>query len=381
MSQPKIVYEDVIPQLKKLIQFKTENPPGKTLDAIQYIANLFEEVAVPFEIHEYQENRAVLVAEVGKGDPSIVLTGHIDVVSAGDSSRWTYSPFAGKEVGSKIYGRGAVDMKGAVAAFIAIMKALKRSEGDLKQKIKLLITSDEESLMQGAKAALQENVMDTCELLIIGEPTGMDIGKAEKSVEWGRIKIEGESSHGAHPHQGVNAVEVAYDLFPEIKAIIPDDTHPLLGHSMINISRVEGGKPFMVPEYCEFDFDYRLIPNIEDKTIKTKLDQCIQHFNETHEAKAEVEYLFGVPAIEYQEDHPLIGLLQQKAQTHDRGKSIGLPYATDGGILIANSNIPFVIFGPGGRDKLHITDEWTEKQEVITYANILLEALIAYCSP
>ncbi len=118
MYEGTITENDVIPLLRKLIQFNTENPPGRTIEAVKFIANILKSGGIKCEIQEYKEDHANLIAEYGEGEKSIILTGHIDTVISGDKKRWTYPPLSGEEYDDNIYGRGSTDMKGAVAAFI-----------------------------------------------------------------------------------------------------------------------------------------------------------------------------------------------------------------------------------------------------------------------
>ena len=108
--------DDIIPILKDLIKYKTESPYEHTIEAIEYIASIFNKMDIKYEIQEYRDGYANLIAEYGENSKSIILTGHIDVVSAGKLEQWLYPPFVGEEQNGKIYGRGTTDMKGAVAA-------------------------------------------------------------------------------------------------------------------------------------------------------------------------------------------------------------------------------------------------------------------------
>ncbi len=376
MCEGTITENDVIPLLKKLIQFNTENPPGRTIEAVRYIANILKSGGIKCEIQEYKEGHANLIAEYGEGEKSIILTGHIDTVISGDKKRWTYPPLSGEEHDGHIYGRGSTDMKGAVAAFIALLFALKKEKVKLNKKIVLLITSDEESLMKGSIDALERGIMNNCDFLLVGEPTELNIGIAEKGMCWVKVIVHGIASHGSRPELGVNAIEAASKLFSELKKIIPLTKHDLLDYSTINISTIKGGTPFVVPEYCDFDIDYRLPPNIDNNQVRSKFEETISQFNRNNKAKVELEYIFTIPAIEYNEQSDFITSLKEKAHKMGGVEKIGLAYGTDAGILVPPKNTPFVIFGPGRMDKLHVTDEFVEKKVVISYSNILLEALI-----
>ncbi|MCK5410218.1 MAG: M20/M25/M40 family metallo-hydrolase, partial [Candidatus Heimdallarchaeota archaeon] len=163
-----------------LIKIKTENPPGLTIDVVKYLANELEKCGILSEIQEYSEGKANIIAEYGDGERSIILTGHLDTVPAGDENKWKFPPFGSIEDDGKIYGRGSTDMKGAVAAFIAVMKYLKENNVKISKKIVFLGTSDEEIGMDGAVVAKESGIMENCDFVIIGEPTELQSSNRRK---------------------------------------------------------------------------------------------------------------------------------------------------------------------------------------------------------
>jgi succinyl-diaminopimelate desuccinylase len=372
-----IAEDDVIPILKRLIQIKTENPPGKTIEAVEYLVEEFEQIGIRSQIQEYAEGRANIIAEYGDSDETIILTGHLDTVPAGNEEKWKYPPFEAREVDGKIFGRGSTDMKGAVAAFVAVVKKLKENQVKLNKKIIFLGTADEEIGMDGSQEAKKSGIMEGCKFVVIGEPTELQVGVAEKGTLWVVIKIRGESAHGSTPHLGINAIEGAAKLIPKMKNIVPDFEHKILGKSTLNIGKISGGTLInVVPEYCEFRCDYRLVADDLREGVKTDLTNLIEDFNRDSKAKAEIEIVHEIPAIELTEKDQFFESLKQKAIEAGKEKIIGVNYGTDGAMLVPEYGTPFVIMGPGKLDQLHVTDEYTEKQEVLDYANIIYDSLI-----
>ncbi|MHA1205376.1 MAG: M20 family metallopeptidase [Candidatus Heimdallarchaeaceae archaeon] len=369
--------KEVIPILQKLIQFKTVNPPGKTINAINYVKKILSEKGIQCEIQKYSEDRANLFAEYGSGKESIVLCGHIDVVPPGDEKKWTFNPFEGIEHNGRIYGRGATDMKGSIASYIAILLKLKEKNIKLTKKIKLLITSDEEVGMGGAKAALNTDIMDSTHFLIIGEPTELKLSIAQKGVYWAKIKVYGKSAHGSTPELGVNAIEKAAELIAKIKKTIPSTKHPLLNYSTLNIGKISGGTSFnVVPEYCEFTLDYRVVPSVDYNEIRMKINRVLDQFNSKEDARAEFEEVHVIPPIESNSEIAFLDKLKEKLKEKGILEVIGVTYGTDGAVLVPPNNTDFVIFGPGRLDKLHVTDEYTLKDEVVTYSNLLFKTIV-----
>ncbi|NPD87339.1 MAG: M20 family metallopeptidase [Asgard group archaeon] len=373
----KIEKQDVIPILKKLINIKTENPPGFTIEAVQYLSNIFNEVGIKNRIQAYGEKRANIIAEYGEGEKTIILTGHLDTIPAGDETKWKFPPFSGKEEEGRIYGRGSTDMKGAIAAYVAVMTLLKQKNVKLSKKVIFLGTSDEELNMDGSLFAKNEGIMEGCEFVVIGEPTELKIGVAEKGTLWIKIRIEGKSAHGSTPHLGVSAIEAAAKLIPDLKEVVPAFEHKILGKSSLNIGKISGGTVVnVVPELCEIECDFRLVADDLRDEIKEKFNAVLNKFNQEEEAKASFAILHELPAIEMKYVSKFLEDLKIKAKKAGAAEIIGVNYGTDGAMLVPDYGTPFVIMGPGKLDQLHVTDEYTEIEEVIDYANIIYEALI-----
>jgi succinyl-diaminopimelate desuccinylase len=374
----KIQKQDVIPILQKLINIRTENPPGFTIEAVQYLVDLFNEIGIKCRIQEYGEKRANVIAEYGDGEKTIILTGHLDTVPAGDETKWKFPPFSGKEDNGKIYGRGSTDMKGAIAAYVAVMALLKQEDVRLNKKIIFLGTSDEELNMDGSLFAKNKGIMEGCEFVVIGEPTELKVGVAEKGTLWIKIRIEGKSAHGSTPHLGISSIEAAAELIPKLKAVVPEFEHKILGKSTLNIGKITGGTVVnVVPELCEIECDFRLVSDELRDEIKERFNVVINKFNLENETKTSFSIAHELPAIEMRDDSKFLDDLKNRAQEVGVKEIIGVNYGTDGAMLVPDYGTPFVIMGPGKLDQLHVTDEYTEIEEVVTYANIIYEALVS----
>jgi succinyl-diaminopimelate desuccinylase len=377
MITMKIEKQDIIPILKDLINIQTENPPGFTIDAVNYLSKYFEEIGIENRIQEYGDKRANIIAEYGEGKETIILTGHLDTVPAGDVSKWKFPPFSGTEDDGKIYGRGSTDMKGAIAAYVAVMALLKQKNMKLKKKIIFLGTSDEELNMDGSLYAKEQGIMEGCEFVIVGEPTELKIGVAEKGTLWIKIRIEGKSAHGSTPHLGVSAIDAAAKLIPKLKEVVPAFEHKILGKSTLNIGKITGGTVVnVVPELCEIECDFRLVTDELRNEIKEKFNAVLNKFNQEEEVKVSFTITHELPAIEMKDESKFLDDLKNRAKDAGADEIIGVNYGTDGAMLVPDYGTPFVIMGPGKLDQLHVTDEYTEIDEVIKYANIIYEAII-----
>jgi succinyl-diaminopimelate desuccinylase len=342
--------------LKKLIRLNSENPPGKTRQIIEWIRSWAEK----------------------NGIPATTQWIHLDTVPIGDKRNWKYDPLgADEDEDGFIYGRGSADMKGGVAACLGAIKFLKNSVDidNLPYKIVFLGTSDEEVNFRGAINALELNIMDTAEFLIVPEPTGLDVGIAEKGMLWLLIKARGRAAHGSTPEKGINAIEELVRIFPTLHAEVPTDTHQVLGQSTLNIGVIKGGKSTnVVPEYAEIHCDYRLVPPVDTLDYGKKIDAVVREYGQSSPAQLETEIKQNFNAVQSSKDNEFVSLF---IETANPKQIIGLNYATDAAVLVTppSKRVPFVIFGPGDPKAIHVANERVSKVEVKKTEFVLLEFL------
>ena len=261
-----------------LIQTPTVNPPGKTEDVVDFLTSeVFKEKEGFYnEIVTHMKNNIKLhnlVTRIGTGKKKIILSSHLDVVPAGDPSKWMYPPFSAKEVNGRLYGRGSADMKGGLTSLIGVLKIISTNERFLeKYELIFLGTADEEAGMSGSLTLTKRGILNDAILLIIAEPTNLNIGIAEKGILWVKLRIHGKSAHGSTPEEGINAIEGALNIIPQLSKCLDDKTNPILGFSSLNIGKIKGGtKINIVPDYTELEIDFRLIPEQNPEFILNKL--------------------------------------------------------------------------------------------------------------
>ncbi|MHA2362726.1 MAG: M20 family metallopeptidase [Candidatus Hodarchaeales archaeon] len=345
--------------LVDLIEYQTENPGGITKEICDYLRDWSTEQGIKSKIYEYVKDDIKLhniVMTIGTGSKKkIVLSGHLDTVPAGDHAEWDDHPFAGVEKDGKIYGRGSADMKGGVAGLLATMLML-QDENDLLDNYQIVFagTADEETDMSGSANLKEIGIMDDAICLVIPEATNLRVGIAEKGVFWGKITVHGKAAHGSMPDEGVNAIEGAVQLFPQLHQILdPKLTNEWLGRSTLNIGTIIGGNKInVVPDTCIFQTDYRLIPEEYDK-FEQKLREKLAEFTSY---KTSIDVVHKLIPIQSDLNHAFIqNLLNLLKET----KPIGVTYGTDGVNLIdqSPSTIPFVIYGPGDPTIIHKVNE------------------------
>lgn len=368
--------EEIINSLRRLVQLPSENPPGLTEDIVNFIISdiLTEKTGFRNEVITHVKNGVKLhnlVSKIGEGNAKIVFSGHFDVVPSGTHSRWTFPPFSAEIKDGYLYGRGSADMKGGLVSLLYTMKNILKIP-DLLKKCTFIFagTADEEDGMTGSLELKNRGITRNASFMIVAEPTNMKIGIAEKGLLWIALKLKGKPAHGSMPHEGINAIECALEILPQIHRSIVPFENKILGKSTVNIGKIQGGSVInVVPELVKLDLDYRLVPEEEPEKVIQNLKQI-----NAGSCALELELLKYLPALQTDVSHPLIKNLLKLVNTD----LIGLPYATDAANLIDSKHrIPFIIFGPGDPKFIHAYNERVKIKEVCNATNFLTHALIS----
>ncbi|MFW9855232.1 MAG: M20 family metallopeptidase [Candidatus Thorarchaeota archaeon] len=371
---------DTIRILKELVKRNTENPPGKTRHIVEWIHEWAIKEGITSECDFYDKEKANIILSVGDASHSLVLTGHLDTVPIGERSNWTKDPTGAQELDGYIYGRGSADMKAGVAACLSAVREFHQlSENkDLSYMVTFLGTSDEEIGLGGAKHALKRGIMNNADFLLVAEPTGLNVGIAEKAVLWMTIQARGRSAHGSTPEKGVNAIEAITDLFPMLRSALPKLRDPILGQSTLNIGVIQGGKSAnVVPEYAELQCDYRLVPPINPRDFAKKIADHLKI--EMQSSSAEFAHCVQqiMAPLSISPDNEFVKEFIKINKSSGRTSIIGLNYGTDAAVLVgeAENPVPFVIYGPGDPQAIHIADERVAIAEVLEAERIILQFL------
>jgi succinyl-diaminopimelate desuccinylase len=196
---------DPIELSHELIAFNTINPPGNELSCIQHLEKILSGAGLQTSLHTFAPNRANLIARIGGGDgkPPLCFTGHVDTVPLGNAP-WSVDPFGGEIIDDKIYGRGASDMKCAVAAFVAAIGNMSKQLDGTSGAV-LVITAGEEIGCEGAFQLARAGVLGRAGAIVVAEPTSNAALVGHKGALWLRLILKGVTAHGSMPHLGVNA--------------------------------------------------------------------------------------------------------------------------------------------------------------------------------
>ena len=301
--------QEVLSLACKLIKIPSENPPGDMSEIAEFIEEYVSEAGVKVERHEPVKGRISLVARIGSGSgKELVFNGHMDVVPAGDRSRWEFDPFLGEIKDGYLLGRGASDMKGGLAGIIYAFKKLVKYEKELGGRLTLVCVPDEETGGQHGTGYLVSQNIAVGSSVVIAEPTGMDfIDVGQKGALWMRVTIYGKPIHGSlSPYAGESAILKTADLMKELlssitglKAKIPEDVKPvveeskkiaeqlikikdigkILDHATINFGIIKGGtKINIVPEKCELDVDIRVPIGMTSEGVASHVKRIVSKY-------------------------------------------------------------------------------------------------------
>ena len=375
-----LVDEKLIKRLTKdLVAFDSQNPPGSTIEITKYLQEECKSLGFDSKIYSMDEHRSNIVITFGKGEKDIVLSGHLDTVPIGDESQWKYPPLQVTEKDGKLFGRGTVDMKGGVASLIAVMDAISRSNIELNYRLVFAGTADEEVGMNGAFHLKEKGVMDTAVCLIITEATDLKVGIAEKGPFWIRMKVKGKAAHGSMPEVGINAIEGVCVGIKALKEIIPTIKHDLLGQTTLNVGMINGGaKINVVPEDCNIDCDFRLVPEVKQEKLDSSITELMKELSNENDCQYTHEILHTIPALETNKDESIVqGLMKwSKRITNSVENPIGLAYGTDAAALIPPDNIPFVIIGGGSPSVLHQSNEYVHFSDLVDASKIIIGGVL-----
>jgi succinyl-diaminopimelate desuccinylase len=370
----------VIELLKNLIRAESTAQKGE-LKAAKLISSEFNRYGIPTKVHHWDDNRANLVAHVKSAGtkPALLFVAHLDVVPAGELG-WSCAPFEPNCEAGRIYGRGATDMKGGIAAIVTAICRLAEQTKRLQGDLIFLASAGEETDSCGTKKFVEEHAKDLPSTagVIIPEPTDFDIITAHRGILWLEITTKGKTAHGSTPQLGINAINSMNLLQNELRSYkIPHSPHAVLGDCSISINKIYGGSATnIVPEQCTIEIDIRTLPSLGHEEIVKDLKEKLDKLNSQHSRfSAELGLLRDIPALETDNNSPFVRdfcAATGIAETHTVG------FTTDGPHF-AKLGLPVVIFGPGKPDLAHKPNEYIDltdlERAVDYYKKIILHFL------
>lgn len=370
--------DSVVRLTQKLIAYDTVNPPGEEQACARFLASLLEDGGFQVDAYEFADRRTSLVArKMFNADvPPICFTGHLDTVPLG-TVHWQGDPFGGALENGRLYGRGASDMKGGVAAMVtAALRAAACAGGS--SGIVLVLTAGEENGCQGARfLAGLEGVLGEAGALVVGEPTANLPLIGHKGALWLEGSTYGISAHGSMPEEGENAIYAAARAvlaLEKFRFSVPD--HPILGKPTVNLGTISGGVNInSVPDRARFEIDIRTVPPLTANQVLLELRHALG-------AAVELNIINDAPAVASNPEDRWVRQVFDIAAAHHRRRFPvrGATYFTDASALTeAMGHPPVILLGPGEPTQAHKTDEFVYADKIEAAEEMYVEIIRRWC--
>ena len=409
---------DIAQFCSELVRIQSVNPgfPGIVAEEVlggekrcnQFLADKLKKLDLEIDLFDVIPERTNLVGTLkGSGSGrSLILNGHIDTVPFYEPKKWKWGdPISGKIVDGKVYGRGAIDMKGGIVAMISAVQAI--LEAGFRPKGDLLIESviGEETMEHeaGTTAALLRGYK--ADAAIIPEPVS-DVSPLHGGWLWLQVSIEGKPTHHLFRYEliraggrgsavGVSAIDKGIKILNAMQELEREwgitKKHALLplGHSTIGPDVIRGGPkdiliPSMIPEFCTIDFSVWYPPQFTVEEIKKEIEDYIQSISATDswlkEHMPRLEWKLHWPPYSIPEDHPIVKTVAESYEkAHGEPARIsGLIGACDAAFLTRNG-IPTVVHGPGDIATAHAYDEYISIDELIAATKTIALSVLDWC--
>jgi acetylornithine deacetylase len=375
--------DPVVPLLRDLVSIDSVNPllsPGAAgeREIASILAEHMRRSGLDVEMQDAAPGRPNVVGVLEGRTPgrSLLLCGHTDTVGVAGMA----DPFSPRENGGRLYGRGAQDMKGGVAAMVDAARAL-ASAGLDRGRVIVATVVDEEYASLGADALVTRWTADGA---IVTEPTDLQIGIGHKGFAWLDVETRGRAAHGSRPAEGRDAILRMGRVLAALErldgALQSGVPHPLMGTGSLHASIISGGSEISsYPGRCRLRMERRTLPGEDGPAALREVRQILDEIAAADpEFDASVDLEFWRPAYEVDPDSPLPRGLQSAATAIAVQPSlVGMSFWTDAAIL-AGAGIPSVLFGPGGAG-LHSTEEYVNLADVVACRDVLVRFAREWC--
>jgi acetylornithine deacetylase len=377
-----------LPILERLVAFDTTSHLSN-LALIEWVESYLAAAGLESRrIASPDGRKANLLASLGPAvEGGVVLSGHTDVVPVAGQA-WTSDPFELAERGGRLFGRGSADMKGFIALALAAVPDL--IEAGLARPLHLAFSYDEETGCFGAPAMIEviARELPRPALVVVGEPTSMEVVSGHKGVAVWRVTVTGREAHSAQTHLGVSAIMVAARLMGALAELAErlergaDPASPFLPkHPTLTIGKVEGGTAGnILARHCAFQFDLRGLPDDASRRELAPVFDLARRLDAEIKARAPeggvaVEQLADVPPLRSDPTGAAEAFVRRLAG--DNGPARVASFASEAGQFQA-AGLPAVLCGPGSIDQAHQPDEYvdlTQMQRGAAFMARLVEAL------
>lgn len=368
----------------RLVQIRSVNPPGGERAIAEFVAGVLAAGGIGAELISHGPARASVLARIkGRGEaPNLLYSAHLDTVPVGaDAGVWLHDPFGGAVADGKVWGRGAADMKGGLAAMIGAALALVEAGVSLPGDLLLAFTAGEEVDSLGAYAVAERPDLGPVGAIIVSEPSSNELFIAEKGALWVELTTYGQTAHGSMPDLGRNAVMMMVALLSELDRLpVACAEHPLLGIFTRSINTISGGvKTNVVPDSCVATVDMRTVPGQDHAALLRQIEALIAGLAARLPGfRAGMKVLNDNIPLTTPPDHPAVGRMADviEAATGRRPIPAGVRYFSDAVAYVPAFAAPMLICGPGPAELAHQPNEYVTIAKLVESARILALAAL-----
>jgi acetylornithine deacetylase len=372
--------------LRDLVALPSVNPMGRPLKGPEiyehrvtaYLEDFFRSLGVPHERQTVAPQRDNIFAwtEESNASETVIFEAHQDTVP---TDNMTIEPFGARIENGRLYGRGACDIKGGMAAMLAAFARVVRDKPAKAARVVMVCSVDEEYTFTGVQRLAEVGLRKRFPNLvgaIVAEPTQLHIVDTHKgAVRWD-MTTSGRSCHSSRPEQGVNAIFRMATLLPHLERYANElrasRSDPRLGPPTLSVGRIEGGTSVnTVPDRCLIQIDRRLLPDEDPSKAFAHLHDYLRRLADPAITFEFLPPWLSAPALSAAGSERLVARLGSAIdQVVGKHQIEAVPYGTDAAPF-ANSGIPSVVFGPGDIARAHTCDEWVPLDEVEQASEIL----------
>lgn len=324
-----------------------------------FVAATAARAGLSVEFQEVAPGRRNVIARLpptGRTRRRVLLAPHLDTVGEPALD----AQLLPRVAGGRLWGRGACDTKGCVAAMLqSLLRVAAGGPRPAETELVFLGLVDEENGQSGSRAyaATARSADRRADLAVVGEPTRLEVVTAHKGDVWLQLRTRGRAAHGATPHLGVNAVhlmaKVVDVLETRYRARLATRSHPLLGAPTINVGAIRGGtQPNIVPAECVISVDRRTLPGETEAGVRREIRAVLAEAG----LEAGFDNLRSAPCAALETD-PALPAVASLLRAAGRTRTVGVHYFCDAAPLAAGG-IPSVVFGPGDIAQAHTSAEW-----------------------
>jgi succinyl-diaminopimelate desuccinylase len=387
--------EYVVRMAQELIRIPAENPPGNCVDVADRILTELRSFGVErIETHEFKQGQPNFIIQAGDGgNGHLVIGGHMDTVPVhpDEVEAWEVGPFSGELRNNEIWGRGAADMKGALASTLGAFKALRDNNIPLVGKLTWVLLSDgEHGDQNGAQALADRGILRDIggDMVLYTESTSNNVIRSFKGRVFFEVKVRGRSVHVSVPEKGINAIEKMARIVDAFRAERLDvEPHPFLGPSTLAFSTIQGGSAVnVVGGRCSATFDVRMIPGQTSQGVMATLNGILAELKQDDpefDAQLSIIPSGAREVTEVAESEPVVKLMQKVVPAVRGTPAEFLPGIESPGALrlFIQNGIPGIFFGPGEFiSEAHLPNERVPTRNLVDAAAMFATAARAVCN-